>query len=112
MVATVDRDLVEQAQRGDRDAFAVLVRTHGDRLYGIARRILRDSTLAEDAVQGTLVTVWRELPTLRDPERFGAWATRILVRDCFVVARTSRRAAVHLVSLELAVEPSTVDAAD
>jgi len=108
----VDRDLVELAQRGDRDAFAVLVRTHGDRLYGIARRILRDSTLAEDAVQQALVTVWRELPSLRDPERFGAWVNRILVRDCFVAARTARRTAMHLVTLEIATEPSVGDAAD
>jgi RNA polymerase sigma-70 factor, ECF subfamily len=112
MVTRVDRDLVEQAQHGDRDAFAVLVRMHGDRLYGIARRILRDVDLAEDAVQQALVTVWRELPNLRDPDRFGAWSTRILARDCFGAARTSRRAMVRLVSLTPEVEPSTADATD
>jgi Sigma-70 region 2 len=61
----VDRDLVEQAQRGDREAFAVLARTRGDKLFGIARRILRDVSLAEDAVQQALVIAWRELPRLR-----------------------------------------------
>ena len=50
----VDRDLVEQAQRGDREAFAILARTRGDRLFGIARRIVRDVGLAEDAVQQAL----------------------------------------------------------
>ena len=45
----VDRDLVEQAQRGDREAFAILARTRGDLLFGIARRIVRDVNLAEDA---------------------------------------------------------------
>ena len=72
MVTRVDRDLVEQAQRGDRDAFAVLVRTHGDRLFGIARRILREIDLADDAVQQALVIAWRELPRLREPDRFAA----------------------------------------
>jgi len=51
----VDRDLVEQAQRADREAFAILARTRGDTLFGIARRILRDVGLAEDAVQQALI---------------------------------------------------------
>jgi len=75
----VDQDLVEQAQRGDREAFAILARTRGDRLFGIARRILHDIDLAEDAVQQALVIAWRELPRLRDPERFDAWLQRLLV---------------------------------
>lgn len=58
----MDRDLVEQAQRGDREAFAILARTRGNTLFGIARRILRDVGLAEDAVQQSLVIAWRELP--------------------------------------------------
>ena len=75
----MDRDLVEQAQRGDRDAFAVLARTRSDRLYAVARRILRDVHRSEDAVQQTLVIAWRELPRLRDPDRFDAWRMRLLV---------------------------------
>jgi RNA polymerase sigma-70 factor (ECF subfamily) len=86
----VDRDLVEQAQRGDREAFAVLVRTRGDRLMGIARRILRDVGRAEDAVQQTLVIAWRELPGLRDPDRFDAWLQRLLVNACYAEARRTR----------------------
>jgi len=55
----LDRDLVEGAQRGDREAFAILARTRGDRLMQIAQRILRDVGRAEDAVQQTLVITWR-----------------------------------------------------
>ena len=69
-VGQLQRDLVEQAQRGDRDAFAILARTQADRLMAIAQRILRDVGRAEDAVQQTLVICWRELPGLRDPDRF------------------------------------------
>jgi DNA-directed RNA polymerase specialized sigma24 family protein len=79
----VDRDLVEQARRGDREAFGILARTYGDRLFGIARRILRDVELAEDAVQQALVIAWRELPRLRDPDRFDAWLQRTLVHACY-----------------------------
>ena len=83
----LDRDLVEQAQYGDREAFAILARTHGDRLMAIAQRILRDVGRAEDAVQQTLVIAWRELPGLRDPDRFEAWLQRLLVNASYAEAR-------------------------
>lgn len=83
----MDRDLIEQAQHGDRDAFAILARTHGDRLIAIAQRILRDLGRAEDAVQQTLVIAWRELPSLRDPDRFDAWLQRLLVNASYAEAR-------------------------
>jgi RNA polymerase sigma-70 factor (ECF subfamily) len=86
----VELDLVEQARRGDREAFAILARTRGDRLFGIARRILRDVDLAEDAVQQALVIAWRELPRLRDPDRFDAWLQRTLVHACYAEARRKR----------------------
>jgi RNA polymerase sigma-70 factor (ECF subfamily) len=79
--------VVERAQQGDSDAFEALVRDVGGRLVGLAFRILRDPSAAEDAVQQTLVTAWRELPGLRDPERFEAWLYRILVRACAAEAR-------------------------
>jgi RNA polymerase sigma-70 factor (ECF subfamily) len=81
------RDLVVQAQRGDRDAFASLVQLTSDRLYALAARVLRDNVLAEDALQGALLTVWRQLPTLRDPDRFEAWVRRLLVHACYAEAR-------------------------
>jgi RNA polymerase sigma-70 factor (ECF subfamily) len=83
-------DLVEQAQRGDREAFANLARTHGDRLMAIAQRILRDVPRAEDAVQQTLVIAWQKLPGLRDPARFDAWLQRLLVNACYAEARRWR----------------------
>jgi RNA polymerase sigma-70 factor (ECF subfamily) len=87
----VDRTLVELAIEGDEDAYAGLMAIAGDRLIAIAYRILRDLDRAEDAVQITLVNAWRDLPTLRDPDRFEAWLTRILVRACYLEADRSRR---------------------
>ena len=86
----VDRDLVEQAQRGDREAFAVLARTRADRLMAIAQRILRDVGRAEDAVQQTLMIAWRELRSLRDPDRFDAWLQRLLVNASYAEARRAQ----------------------
>jgi RNA polymerase sigma-70 factor (ECF subfamily) len=87
----VQQALVDLARRGDEEAFADLARAVGDRLMAIAYRILRDVDRAEDAVQQTLVTAWRELPTLRDDDRFDAWLRRILVNACYAEARRRRR---------------------
>jgi len=83
----VQHTVVERAQHGDIDAFEVIVREVGGRLVAVAFRILRDIPAAEDAVQQTLVTAWRELPGLRDPEHLEAWLYRILVRACAAEAR-------------------------
>jgi RNA polymerase sigma-70 factor (ECF subfamily) len=93
MRGRVELDLVVSAQRGDREAFAALTRPRTGRLFGIARRILRDVDRAEDVVQQTLVTAWRELPRLRDPARFDAWLTRLLIHGCYAEARRTRRLA-------------------
>ena len=87
----MERALVELARGGDEEAFASLIRMAGDRLMAIAFRILRDADRAEDAVQQAIVTAWRDLPALRDPDRFGGWLYRILVNACYVEARKNRR---------------------
>jgi RNA polymerase sigma-70 factor (ECF subfamily) len=86
----VDRDLVEQARRGDREAFAVLVHQVSDQLYAIAFRILRDTGHAEDALQNALVLAWRRLPKLRESDRFEAWIHRILVHACYDESQRTR----------------------
>ena len=92
----MDPDLVIRAQRGDSAAYAVLATSIADRFLAVARRILRDVDLAEDATQQALVAVWRELPRLRDPERFDAWSYRVLVRACYAEGRRQRRWATRL----------------
>ena len=87
----MDTDLVIQAQRGDEEAFASLAVAAGDRLHAVAHRILRDVDLAEDATQQSLLSVWQDLPNLRDPARFEAWAYRLLVRACYAEGRKERR---------------------
>jgi RNA polymerase sigma-70 factor (ECF subfamily) len=92
----VQATLVERARAGDEEAFASLARGAGDRLLAIAYRILRDLGLAEDAVQQALVLAWRELPSLRDVDRFDAWLHRLLVHACYREARRSRRWAANV----------------
>ena len=92
----MDRALVEHARQGDVEAFDALARMVGDRCMGIARRMLRDHDRAEDAVQAALITAWRELPTLRDAERFEPWLHRIVVNQCYSDARKRSRQIAHV----------------
>ena len=101
--------LVERAKAGDEEAFASLARGAGDRLLAIAFRILRDLGLAEDAVQQTLVLAWRELPALRDVEKFDAWLRRLLVNACYREARNDRRWATNVRVLPVDQPASTDD---
>jgi len=87
----VDAELIGRAQNGDEEAFASLAVAAGDRLHAVAHRILRDTDLAEDATQQALLTIWRDLPQLRDPTRFDAWSYRLLVRACYAEGRRTRR---------------------
>ena len=91
MRGTVDIDLVERAKRKDKEAFTALVHRFGDRLYAVAYRILRDSARAEDAVQQTFLIAWRELPSLRDPQRLEAWLFTLLVNACRAEIRSVGR---------------------
>jgi RNA polymerase sigma factor (sigma-70 family) len=87
----MERRLVERAMHGDEAAFDDLVGQVGDHLHSVARRILRDPYLAEDATQRALLDTWQNLPRLRDPDRFEAWAYRLLVNACNAEARRERR---------------------
>ena len=97
----MNRELVVAAQRGDQVAFMDLIRARLDRLFGIARRILRDVDRAEDALQDALVIAWRDLPDLRDPDRFDFWLQRVLANMCIEHARRDRRRYARLEVIDL-----------
>jgi RNA polymerase sigma factor (sigma-70 family) len=94
----MQRELVGRARRGDHDAFAELAGAAISRLDSAAWLILRDPEQAKDAVQNALVRAWRDLPTLRDPDRFDVWLNRLVVRAAIDEARRLRR---HRVDVEL-----------
>jgi RNA polymerase sigma-70 factor (ECF subfamily) len=102
----MDPDLIGRARRGDKEAFEAIVLLLGDRLYAVAYRILRDAGRAEDAVQQTLFTAWRELPSLRDDGRLEAWLYRLLVNACYAEIRHTRRwgSSLRVVTVEVGAD--------
>jgi RNA polymerase sigma-70 factor (ECF subfamily) len=99
------RTLVERARRGDHDAFALLATASVGRLLGTARLILRDPELAHDATQDALLRAWRDLPALRDPDRFEAWIRRLTVNACLDLARRRTRRPIEVEIAELEAPP-------
>ena len=85
------RTTVEQAIAGDHEAFTELARASMDRLYAVASLILRDSDSAHDAVQDSLITAWRDIRALRNPDAWEAWLHRLTVRACYKHARKRKR---------------------
>src|SRR6476646_2115789 len=107
--------LVERARDGDDVAFSELVDLDGDLCFAIAYRMLRDPERAQDAVQQAFLLAWREIPRLRDPDRFGPWLHRLLVNACYDELRRNRRWSTRLRALPIdgpAVADTTASVAD
>jgi RNA polymerase sigma-70 factor, ECF subfamily len=102
-------DLVEQAMRGNHDAFADLVSRAWPKLYGTAGLILGDDGFAQEAVQAALIRAWRDLPTLRHPDRFDAWLYRILVNACRDEARQRQRGRQREMGIDSINSPAAHD---
>ena len=86
----MDEELVVLAQQGDRHAFESLTLAHYTRLYRVAKSILRDRYMAEDATQEALLDIWRYIRRLREPSRFNGWSYRLLVHACYAEAKRVR----------------------
>jgi RNA polymerase sigma-70 factor (ECF subfamily) len=100
-VVHMTRELVRRAIEGDHDAFSSLVDASIDRLHGLATLILRDPDRAQDAVQEALMSAWKDVRALRDPDAWDAWLHRITVWACYRAAKKERRR----VAVELRVVP-------
>ena len=91
----MDAELVRRAQDGDQLAFDTLATGLVTRFHAVGFRVLQDADLAQDATQQALITIWRDLPQLRDPDRFEGWAYRVLIHACYKEAGRRRRWRLH-----------------
>ena len=102
-----DAELVVLAAAGDADAFDALLSPRLDRLFRMAVAITRSEADASDATQEACVLAWRELPRLRDRDRFDPWLSQILVNSCRMLLRGRRRGAVREISMDDPLRPTT-----
>jgi len=91
--------LVQRAQGGDRVAFEAVLERWLEPAFRTALAILGSEADARDATQDAFLRAWRDLRRLRDPERFDAWLSRVLVNSCRGVRRSRRRVAVREIDL-------------
>jgi RNA polymerase sigma factor (sigma-70 family) len=90
-----DRDLVDQAGRGDREAFEALLRRHYDRIHRVAWRLTGSGADAEDIAQEVCCTLVEKIGSFKGEARFTTWLTGIVVNAC----RDHRRRGVTLIRL-------------
>jgi len=99
-------ELIRQAQRGDTEAFAALVRLHERFVYNLALRSLGNQDEAADAAQDALVRAWIALPDFRGQSQFRTWLYRIVVNLCINRSPRLRRELQALTHDELSELPS------
>ena len=83
--------LVRRFQEGSADAFEVLVKRHGTRVYNLCLRILGDADEAADVSQDTFLAALRKLSTFRGDSAFTTWLHRVAVNACYDSLRRKRR---------------------
>ena len=101
--------LVERARRGDDLAFGLLVQARAQAMLRTARAILGNEAEAQEVTQEAFVSAWRNLPTLRDVDRFDAWLNRIVMNRCRDVLR--HRGRVRQIDIADMDVPTTDNAA-
>lgn len=90
--------LVDRA-RGGEALFAAVMRRYNQRLYRIARAILREDGDAEDVLQDAYLCAFANLPRLKDPARFSSWISRIVVHEAWMRLRRRKQQAAFAPSL-------------
>ena len=89
--AVQEAPFLARLRRGDEDACAELVRTHGGRLLAVARRMLRNEEDAKDAVQQAFLSAFRALPNFNGQSQLSTWLHRIVVNASLMKLRTRAR---------------------
>jgi RNA polymerase sigma-70 factor, ECF subfamily len=74
---TDERALIEQATKGDADAFTKLVRRYQDRIFGLVMRMTSNRDAALDLTQETYLAAWQNLPGFRGEASFSTWLIQI-----------------------------------
>ena len=82
MFGDVDVPLLEGCRRGCTASYQQLYEKYSGKVYGFARRFLRDEQHAEDVTQEVFLRVFRKLSTFRGDARFSTWLFRVTLNSC------------------------------
>ena len=99
-----EAELVERARRKDPSAIRLLIKLQNQRLYRIARSILRDDSEAEDVLQEAYVCAFAGLDAFRGEARFGTWLARIVINEALGCVRRRR----PMVDIDVVAESSAL----
>ncbi len=86
-----DGELVAMALARDPEGFRAIMRRYNRRLFRIARGILRDDAMAEDALQDAYLKAFRHLADFHGASAFSTWLTRIVMNEALGRLRKERR---------------------
>lgn len=89
--ASGDMQLVGRALARDGDAFRTIIKTHNQRLYRIARGVVRNDSEAEDIVQEAYVSAFAHLEAFRGDASLATWLSRIVINEALGRLRKKRR---------------------
>lgn len=87
-----DGELIAAVRGGDGSAFRTIMQRHNQRLYRVARGIVRDESEAEDVLQESYVRAYAALPSFRSEASLGTWLTRIVINEATGRLRRRRTA--------------------
>jgi RNA polymerase sigma-70 factor (ECF subfamily) len=90
LTRTIEEEAIRRCQQGDKESFRRIVDLHGDHLYRTALLITRDASLAEEAVQDTLLQSWKKIRTFHPDRPFRPWINRVLINCIGIVQRRKR----------------------
>lgn len=88
---TAENILVAGLKKHDEAAFQVLYERYSRKIYLTAYRILRDEDLARDAMQESLINVYRAIGTFRGESKLSTWISRITVNVCLEMIRRNKK---------------------
>jgi len=84
---TTDNALIRQAQEGDRQAFARLIKRYEQTVYGFSFKVCRDRAKAEETLQDTFINVYRKLDQYNGESKFSTWLYSIVTNNCLMKHR-------------------------
>ena len=99
------KHLVKKAMAGNKDAFVQLMEMNTQSMYKVARAYFTSDADVADAISETVLICFEQLDTLRKPEYFKTWMTRILINHCYDILRERS----DYVDLDCCEEPAQCD---